>query len=289
MRDFEHPDSLYPKPEKKTAIVIGLGEIGKPIRRMIQNAYGPDEVWGRDITYPVEIELKFKFMHICFPQSSAFVPALNGYVKKYQPDYIIIHSTLSPGIASYLDSLYDVPVYLSPVRGNIKDGMLWSLKKYTKYVAAFGYSESEYRPVLEHLRGAGFHLEYGEDPTALEWAKILDLAWYGLNIAFYQEIERLAEEEGFDYTVVRRFIRSTPEESEGRAERTLFYGGFIGGHCVIQAIEKILAKKDIPMLREVIFSNIKRKEELLLNRPMHHPIMDRLLELEASELPKETK
>ena len=272
---------------QKLAVVLGLGEIGRPIYEMLCDQYNERlptklpfrqavtsdlvQVMGKDIE-PWGVSPKFRFMHVCIPQSPGLRPALIEYVKEYQPDYIIIHSTLSPGVASYLDSFFDAPVYYSPVRGNVKDGMRWSLEKYTKYVAAFGYSESEYKPVFDHLEKAGFKVEYGNDATALEWAKILDLAWYGLNIAFYQEIERLSEEEGFDYTVVRRFIRSTPEESEGKAERTLFYGGFIGGHCVIPAIEKILAKKDIPMLREVIFSNIKRQEELLLNRPMYHPL-----------------
>ena len=71
--------------------------------------------------------------------------------------------------------------------------------------------------------------------------------------------------------VTREFIESTPEESEGRAPRTLLYGGFIGGHCVIPAIEKILAEHDIPMLREVLDSNIRRSLELIHERPEHHP------------------
>jgi len=255
--------------EVKEAIVIGLGEIGEPIHQMIKDAYGPDEVWGWDLRHLVKPELHFKFMHICFPQSSKFVSALKGYVELYHPEHIIIHSTLSPGILAYLDSILNATVYYSPVRGNLKDGMRWSLEKYTKYIAS--YNDFEKDLVLKHLRTAGFPAESVTDPNALEWAKILDLAWYGLNIGFYQEIERLSEETGFDYSVVSNFIKTTPEESDGKAARTLFYGGYIGGHCVIPAIEKVLASKNIPMLRAVIDSNIKRGEELLLNKPKHHP------------------
>lgn len=259
---------------RKLAIVLGLGEVGKPIHNMLSSAYGFDEVKGKDIG-PLYPPYKFKYMHVCIPQSPSFIPALDDYVKEFEPEVIIAHSTLSPGISSYLDGRYDAPVYYSPVRGNIKDGMRWSLGKYTKYLAAYGYSESEVKPVVDHLEGAGFKVKFINDPFALEWAKLLDLVWYGLNIAFYQEIERLSEKKNFDYDVIREFITSTPGESEGKVQRSFFYGGYIGGHCVIPAVEKIMAGEPEctfrMMLRAVLESNIKRREELFISKPAHHP------------------
>lgn len=271
-----HKEADLSDAARNLAVVIGLGEVGAPICEMLQDNYG-STVRGFDLRPPdpkrimprVEPGQRFRFMHVCFPQSPAFIPALQEYVKVYEPDYVIIHSTLSPGITVYIDSLFLAPVYYSPVRGNIKDGMRWSLEKYTKYIAALGYND--HKAIIEHLTGAGFKVEFTGDPTALEWAKILDLAWYGLNIAFYQEAERILEEESLEYSVVSNFITSTPRESEGKAPRSMFYGGYIGGHCVIQGIEKILAKKNIPMLRAIIDSNIKRQDELLANIPEHHP------------------
>lgn len=265
--------------QRKLAIVIGLGEVGRPILRLLQTAYGLDEAWGKDFP-PALHTYKFRFMHICFPQSPDFVQQLRDYIKEYDPEYIIIHSTLSPGMTTFLDGEFSskiesmirpgIPViFYSPVRGNIRDGMVWSLQKYTKYVAGFGIDGTDITMVLQHLEGANFKVKYVEDPEALECAKIWDLAWYGLNIAFYQEMERTLSETAVDVT--REFIGSTPEESEGKAPRTLLYGGHIGGHCVIQAIEKILAEWDIPMLRAVLDSNIKRSIELTYERPKHHP------------------
>lgn len=274
MSDFETPDQLAKgeatELKKKLAVVLGLGEIGRPIFEMLRDAHGEDQVYGKDVE-PAPWAHQFKFMHVCIPQSPGFVPALKNYVAEYNPQHIIIHSTLSPGISSYLDSIFDATVYYSPVRGNLKDGMRWSLERYSKYLASWTYVDDSLS-VVKHLSDAGFPVEVVNDPVALEWAKILDLAWYGLNIGFYQEIERLSENENFNYTVVSNFIKTTPEQSEGRAARTMFFGGYIGGHCVIPAIEKILAHTDIPMLRAVIDSNIKRQEELLLNKPTHHPV-----------------
>ena len=160
MSDFEHPDSIdrHSDYKNKLAVVLGLGEIGGPIFHMISDAYGDDQVYDKDIEPANWSHRKFhfKYMHVCIPQSPAFLPALKEYVAEYQPEYIIIHSTLSPGMTSYLDSVFIAPVFYSPVRGNINDGMRWSLERYTKYVAAFGYAEHEYRPVVDHLKKAKF-------------------------------------------------------------------------------------------------------------------------------------
>lgn len=271
------------------AVVIGLGEIGRPIYQMLSEAYGRNEVRGKDLFYPDPdsgitraMDHTFRYMHTCFPQSPDFVQQLRDYIREYSPKCVIIHSTLSPGMTTYLDGEFsskiesdDPPgdhypdIFYSPVRGNIKDGMLWSLKKYTKFVAGFGIDGIDITMMLQHLTEAGFKVRYVEDPYALECAKIWDLAWYGLNIAFYQVMERTLNETAVDVT--RVFIESTPAESEGKAPRTLLYGGHIGGHCVIQAIEKVLAEWDIPMLRAALDSNIKRSLELTYERPKHHP------------------
>lgn len=262
---------------RKLAIVVGLGEIGRPIYQMLCDAYGNDEVRGKDL-FRLEpssaitraMDHTFNFMHICFSQNPNFVQQLRDYIGKYSPEHIIIHATLSPGMTTFLDGEFLLSkIFYSPVRGNTGDGMLWSLKKYTKYVAAFGLGELDYYPVTSHLRTAGFKVQYLGDPFALECAKIWDLAWYGLNIAFYQEMERALNEAAVELT--RSFIGSTPEESDGKVPRILFYGGFIGGHCVIPAIEKILADHDIPMLRAVLDSNLKRFIELTYEKPPHHP------------------
>jgi hypothetical protein len=259
------------------AVVVGLGEVGIPILDMLCKAYGCENIRGYDIKLSFTFEGPFKFMHICFPQNPDFVKQIGGYIKKFEPEYIIVHSTLSPGMTTWLSAEYSIgppecrlpAIAYSPVRGNIKNGMIWSLERYTKYVAAFGLKEEEKVVIIEHLEGAGFKTKYLEDPEALECAKIWDLAWYGLNIAFYQEMERALSPAAV--RAVREYISSTPVESEGKVPRILLYGGFIGGHCVIPAIEKILAQHDIQMLRSVLDSNLKRAVELTYEKPDHHP------------------
>jgi len=249
----------------KLALVIGHGEIGNPIFEMLVEAYGQEEVFCRDVEKPDWESLfparKFTFLHICFPQSVDWSKHIWDYVEKYKPKAVIIHSTVHPGTTEQLNKT-DPIFYYSPVRGNLADGMKWSLKHYTKYIA--GPSIYRWTEVAKHLGKAGFKVQLIPDPTSLEYAKILDLCWYGLNIAFYQELERICEP-SLDYSAIREFIESTPIESEGKAPRSVFYGGFIGGHCVVPAFEKLLALHDVPMITAALESNIRRERELTMD------------------------
>lgn len=261
---------------RNLAVVIGLGEVGAPILELLTGAYG-HRVRGRDIEEPdwrfggsPLKDPKFEFMHICFPETTNFLKEVAGYVTKYDPDILIIHSTLSPGltekVSKYLKGLRGV--FFSPVRGNMRDGMIWSLKAYSKFLAPCsktGIDSDIIARAKAHLEGASMSVELVSNAKTLEYAKLLDLAYYGTCIAVFQEIERIVEAENLQYATIKEFIASTEEESQGKVPRTLYYGGHIRGHCVIPAIEKILGEHDIPLLRAVLESNMKRYRELLLN------------------------
>ena len=255
----------------KLALVIGQGEVGNPLFEMLADAFDPDQVFFRDIEDP-EWGHKFRFLHICYPQGVDWKESIVKYLTQYDPHAVIIHSTVHPGTTHELNRSIKPIFYYSPVRGNVKDGMRWCLEKYTKYVSGPLYAdiqtldkEHPYLEVMKHMKKAGFKTEYISHAEHLEYAKILDLAWYGLNIAFYQELERIAYPDIGEYRVIKEFIESTPIESEGRVQRSVFYGGFIGGHCVIPAIEKVLSKHDVPMLKAALESNIRREREMILH------------------------
>lgn len=260
----------------KTAIVLGLGEVGGEILGMLPKhgdrveGHDPNmgEHWDRSGYYE-----EFDVLHVCFPQTERFAEYVVGYISTYNPRCVIIHSTLTPGMTRYLGETLkasDIPkskipaLVYSPVRGNIKEGMLQGLRQYTKFFSLMVPGILDIGPeiVEQYLQEIGFKTEYVKDVESLEWAKILDLGLYGLSIAYYQELERIVTDNELDYNTIRNFIESTPKESEGYAQRVVHYGGFIGGHCVMQAIDKILSLKDIPMLRAAVDSNREREREL---------------------------
>lgn len=254
-------DNLLYNMDRRLGVVVGLGEVGRPLWELLIEAHGPNNVKGLDIEKP-PWAYHFEFMHICYPQGPGFIDSLNEYFKKYDPRYVIIHSTLHPGTLSKLRT--DRPfIYYSPVRGNLRDGMTWGLKHYAKFIAPVNMvSHVNIEPVLDHL--GMLPLEVVESAETLEYAKLFNLAYYGTCIGVFQEIERIIEQEGLDYEIVKDFIISTEEDSEGKVPRPLYYGGYIGGHCVIPALEKLVAKHDSHLFKATIMSNIRRARELSL-------------------------
>jgi hypothetical protein len=272
------------------ALVIGMGEVGKPLFKLLSAHYGRFEVKSRDLG-PVAWKDTFQYLHICFPQTQNFLEAVADYVVEYSAPNVIIHSTLSPGMTEYLEArLLDAnrsSVFYSPVRANVRDGMIWGMKTYTKYLApAKRTGMLNLEAVVqakEHLEGAGMSVKIVEDATSLEYAKLFNLAYYGVCIALFQEFERIVEEGAaltpacaqkgkLDYRVIRDFIGSTGEEAKKGGKdvpRPLYYGGFIGGHCIIPALEKLVAAHEIPLFEAVLESNIKRGRELLFRIPAH--------------------
>lgn len=259
---------------KKLAVVIGLGEVGKPIYKLLNDSYGEKEIYGRDIDEPnwAHSQLPkptFEFMHICIPQTPKFFGIVKSYVAQYEPVQVIVHSTLHPGSIKKINSqVYrgDPTFYYSPVRGNLRDGMEWGLKTYTKFVAPmFNYIgvHNDSR-VVDHLEGAQMPTKLVRSPESLEYSKIFNLAYYGTSIAIFQEFERIIEAKNLNYDEIKDFIFSTETDSAGLVPRPRYYGGHIGGHCIIPALEKIIAAHDVDLFKAVIESNVKRERELTL-------------------------
>ena len=270
------------------ALVIGLGEVGYPIYKMLVKTYGDGDIIGYDPAkegHDVSVKEPCEFLHICFPQTVNFIEQVGEYVKEHDPAIVIVHSTLSPGISEKLsywlrpDAFCEKPgLFYSPVRGNIRDGMTWGLETYTKYLAPVlrgrrsrlsltKLDEHYIETAKTHLEESGMTVQLCDWPS-LEYAKLFNLAYYGTCIAIFQEFERIIEDENLDYEVIKSFIESTETEAQAgdkRVPRTLYYGGYIGGHCIIPGMEKILAKHPgAGLFRAVMDSNIKRERELLL-------------------------
>ena len=129
--------SKYDLNEKN--IVAGLGEIGNPILQLISKK---NIAIGYDINSSLMDEKKFQkydhlktsFLHVCIPFSDSFIKNVLSLSTKFNPDVIVIHSTISPGTTSKLQSKLTMPVIYSATRG-VHKRMLHDLKRYTKFYA----------------------------------------------------------------------------------------------------------------------------------------------------------
>lgn len=237
----------------KVTLVIGIGEVGQPLREALEKARAG--VIGIDME-PVTVDVSVGIMHVCFPFKDAaqFQDALVAYARKYSPEVIVINSTVVPGITRAIEAACMIPVVYSPVRGK-HTKMLNELYNYVKFVAGADAEATE--RVMAHFESAGLRCEAMSSPEALELAKLLETTYFGLLIAWAQEMDRFAGAVNVDYLEIGRFFREIDY-----LPGVLFQPGYIGGHCVIQNIDLLQRRFQSDFLDAVKKSNDARKLEL---------------------------
>src|SRR5690348_12594538 len=116
--DLKAPETVpqeEPMSDKKTVLVIGLGEVGKPLLSILSQSY---EAVGIDIQDPAERIERANVMHICYPfEIRDFVGETVRYIARYRPELTIINSTVAVGTTRKIAVLAGADVVHSPVRG----------------------------------------------------------------------------------------------------------------------------------------------------------------------------
>jgi len=88
-------------------------------------------------------------------------------------------------------------------------------------------------------------------------AKLGETTYFGVQIAFAQDLDRYARRVGADYDEAINFF-----EEVDFLPRTRYFPGIIGGHCVIPNIQLLRKLADSPMLSAILESNALRTREL---------------------------
>jgi UDP-glucose 6-dehydrogenase len=195
-------------------------------------------------------------MHLCFPftRQEDFEAIALSYIERFQPELTIINSTVVPGTSRQIAEQAGVPIVYSPVRGK-HVRMAQDLLKYRKFVAAT--NDEAANRAAEHFRAAGLTTQCISKLETLELAKLGETTYFGVLIAFAQELNRYANRVDADYAEALDLF-----DEVDYLPRTKFYPGFIGGHCVIPNIQLLRTLASSPLLEAVLESNRSRAGEL---------------------------
>lgn len=233
---------------KSKVVVVGLGEVGKPLFELTSRYHstiGVDIQPAPGITEPVDI------LHVCYPfQIKDFVGETARYLELFKPKLTIINSTVAVGTTRLIANRTGAAVVNSPVRGK-HARMFEELCKYTKFVGALDSEDG--RRAAEHFESMGLKTKQLPSPEATELAKLTETTYFGLMIAWAQEVERYCDQQGVGYEDVISFydeIKFFPTVK--------YFPGVIGGHCVMPNIE-LLRKLDKSMLLEAIQASNRMK------------------------------
>jgi UDP-glucose/GDP-mannose dehydrogenase family protein len=233
-------------------LIVGLGEVGSALASVLERV-GP--VLRHDLE-PREFADPIGVMHLCIPYLSRdqFESAAINYIERFKPRLTIVNSTVVPGTVRTIVRRAATKVAYSPIRGKHAK-MVQDLFHYTKMVAA---PEAETADLAEdHFRQAGLKTRRFANLETLELAKLAETTYFGVLIAFAQELNRLADKVGGDYAAALDFF----DEVEF-LPRTRYFPGFIDGHCVIPNIHLLMRIAPSRLFEAVLVSNHMRADEL---------------------------
>lgn len=234
--------------KQDNVVVAGLGEVGKPLFELVSKLH---RAVGVDIS-PTNARIEnVDVLHVCYPFAiKDFIGETARYIERFKPAITIINSTVAIGTTRTVAERTGTPVVNSPVRGK-HARMLEQLRSYTKFVGALDVESG--RRAADHFESVGLKTKILSAPEATELAKLTETTYFGLMIAWSQEVERYCDRVGQAYEEVVSFYDEIPFFPAVK-----YFPGVIGGHCVMPNIE-ILRKSDDSAILKAIEDSNERK------------------------------
>jgi hypothetical protein len=229
-------------------LVVGLGEVGGPLLEILR---GTHRAAGRDVE-----DQDFhgvRVLHLCFPFGPDFGRAAARYVARYEPDVVVVNSTVVPGTTRAIQDETGTPAVYSPVRGK-HTRMTQELRRYRKFVA--GPSAEAVALVEDHFAAAGLTTQRMSSPESLELAKLLETSYFGVLVGWAQEMDRFAASVAGNYWETLAFF-----DEIDFFPPVGFEPGYIGGHCVMPNLELLEQVRQSPFIDAIRASNTERARE----------------------------
>jgi UDP-N-acetyl-D-mannosaminuronate dehydrogenase len=227
-----------------TVVIVGLGEVGKPLLEIMKSRY---RTFAVDINQPASVS-QCDVMHICFPfKNEKFVGQVIEYIHQYQPALTVINSTVAPGTTRRIAVESGTAVVHSPVRGK-HARMQEEMVRYTKFVGALDPAAGE--RAAGHFQSLGMKTRILSSPEATELAKLTETTYFGLMIAWAQEVERYCDHLSLNYDEVVSIY-----EEITFFPPVKYFPGIIGGHCVMPNIEILSRVGHSEFLHAIKWSN----------------------------------
>jgi UDP-N-acetyl-D-mannosaminuronate dehydrogenase len=254
----------------KKNIVAGLGEIGLPIFKLLSKN---SLTIGYDINQKLIEKKKIEkyeknstlMLHICIPFTSKFLINVKKLERKFKPEVLVIHSTISPTTTSTLQTKLKIPVIYSATRG-IHKRMQYDLKRYTKFFAISSNAPKKQFAIKEFkkiMQASGVKTKQMSKPETLELGKIIcDTSYLGWLINYAQLSNMIAIQYNVNYDEMWTF---SDEIHKFLGNRPKMYPGFIGGHCVIPNLD-LMHNQTLDLIKKI---NTKYEKQFKNSKTIH--------------------
>ncbi|MCW4001338.1 MAG: GDP-mannose dehydrogenase [Candidatus Bathyarchaeota archaeon] len=255
---------------KETVLIVGLGEIGHALFMLYQQKSEDFSVYGLDLDEAKMRQLnqtktavppQIDTLQICLPCANPerFADVVAGYASQYKPTLVVNNSTVPPGTTLKVAAQIGCPIVHSPSRGVhiTAEHMVWEMKRWPKYVG--GATPKASALAKAHFEKLGLTVKVLKGCTETELAKVFETTYRAWMITCFQEMHRISRKYGADFNDALDFLEDTHRQ---RLDRPIMFPGYIGGHCLIPNTELLLKSYDSDMLRLILESNQKRKDEM---------------------------
>ena len=247
---------------EKTVVVAGCGEIGKPIYQLCCGGFAQVIAEDPGVGEPEAAKYPVAALMVAIPGSlPKFVEIVDGYVKKYDPEVILISSSTVPGFTGKLVEQFGLDkIVHTQVHGKHHgDRMRRDMLRYPKFVATSSDIAFERaREVLVAMGHPPENIHRLSSPLAGEMCKLLATTFFGYLIAWTQEMERLSDKCGISFEELMGFTKLATDDFKIDNK----FPGVIGGHCVMPNIEILRKSFPSPLWEFMYQSNeIKRERE----------------------------
>ncbi len=260
-----HSKEVKALSERKSVVVVGLGEVGRPLLELVSEHHN---AVGVDITPPTGDIGKVDILHVCYPfDIKDFVGETARYIELFRPTLTIINSTVAIGTTRAVAERTGAAVVHSPVRGK-HARMLDEMRVYTKFVGAIDPAIGEL--AAKHFNSLGLKTKVLSSTEATELAKLTETTYFGLMIAWAQEVERYCDQSGQQYDEIVSFweeIKFFPSVK--------YFPGIIGGHCVMPNIGLLNTFNHSVILEAIQDSNKKKIERDANTKLSNHSMTDK--------------
>ena len=212
----------------------------------------------KDLSHNIEYHNNINILNICFGHSESFIEFAVEYVKFFNPELVIVHSTVPIGTCRAIGEATGVKIAHSPVIGKHPD-LTESLTTFEKAVS--GIDAETVEMACSHLNELNVDCVPTDKLENTELAKMLSTSYYAHCIDWMRDVKQLCDEQHVDFAFVYNKFNNIYNNGYEKMDMSQFkrpvlkyMEGTFGGHCVgsnlkilgeIFPAAKSLLKKDI--------------------------------------------
>jgi hypothetical protein len=285
----------------KTSLIIGYGNIGKAVANLdlLKIEYlNIDIIDVREDQINIRNQTnQYDIIHICYPcfEPTEFIKTTQKFLDKYTAPLILIHSTVPLFILKDLFISPDSIILHCPIRGTHPD-VIGGIKKYPLIIGSvFPIEVVELERIRLSYFTAIWNVEviFVSNSNESALGKLMNTAWYSMQIAFANQIQRICDDFDLDFKNVYNKWMETDEinskyEYNSEKDRAIAVGtqiprpimvaGELGGNCLMPNIK----------LAESLFANNFTQWIMEMNQyGKELTIAKQVFELNLHELPIE--